>query len=381
MSDNWQTHARTKAAQALHAVDQATGAVVPPLHTSTTFARNENNELMAGWLYSRNGSPTTDHAQAIIAELEGASRALLFASGMGAVNAVIESLNAGERVACPQVMYHGVKNWLLRQEKKRDIGVDLFDPANPASLQAALKPGATKLVWIETPVNPSFDVIDIEAAANAAHAVGALLVVDGTCAPPCTTRALDHGADIIFHSATKYLNGHSDITAGVLAWRDTCERRTEIAQISISLGAMLGAFESWLLIRGMRTLFIRFETASANALKIAQALEHHPAIEAVLYPGLPSHAGHKIARKQMHNGFGGMLSICVKGGFDKAKRVTTALKTFTVATSLGGVESLAEHRKTVEGPGSLVPENLIRLSIGIESADDLIADLLQALEK
>lgn len=375
---NREPDARTKLAQALHYVDPATGAVVPPLHPATTFARDADNELI-GYLYSRNGSPTTDHAQKVIAELEGACESLLYASGMGAVNAIIETLNAGERVAAPAVMYHGVKAWLLRQQEKRGLGVDFFDPAKPGSLEAAIIKGKTALVWIETPVNPSFDVIDIAAAARAAHAAGAMLVVDATCAPPVTTRALDHGADIVFQSATKYLNGHSDVTAGVLSVREPHPRWQEIKQVSISLGAMLGPFESWLLIRGLRTLFIRFEAASANALKIANHFEHHPKLEKVLYPGLASHAGHAIARAQMKNGFGGMLSLLVKGGEAEARKVTGTLKTFVAATSLGGVESLAEHRKSVEGPHSIVPGNLIRLSIGIESADDLIADLEQAL--
>ena len=208
-----------------------------------------------------------------------------------------------------------------------------------------------------------------------------MLVVDATCAPPVTTRCLDFGADIVFHSATKYLNGHSDVTAGVLSVREISPRWQEIRQISISLGALLGPFESWLLIRGLRTLFIRFEAASANALKIARHFENHPKLQAVLYPGLASHAGHAIAKRQMLNGFGGMMSVLVKGGAVEARRVTGALKTFVVATSLGGVESLAEHRRTVEGPHSIVPENLIRLSIGIEAADDLIADLEQALAR
>ena len=381
MSDsNWKPQTRTKIAQGLHYIDPASGAVVPPLHAATTFARDEQNELI-GYIYSRNGSPTTAHAEKMIAELEGAAETLLYASGMGAVAAVIETLNTGERVACPAIMYHGVKSWLLRQQEKRGIGLDLFDPAIAGSLEAAIHKGKTALVWIETPVNPSFDVIDIRAAADAAHAAGAMLVVDATCAPPVTTRCLDFGADIVFHSATKYLNGHSDVTAGVLSVREISPRWQEIRQISISLGALLGPFESWLLIRGLRTLFIRFEAASANALKIARHFENHPKLQGVLYPGLASHAGHAIAKRQMLNGFGGMMSVLVKGGAVEARRVTGALKTFVVATSLGGVESLAEHRRTVEGPHSIVPENLIRLSIGIEAADDLIADLEQALAR
>jgi cystathionine gamma-synthase len=276
-------------------------------------------------------------------------------------------------------MYHGVKTWMLRQERKRSLGVDLFDAADPGALAKAVVPGRTALLWIETPANPTWSVTDIRRAAEVAHAAGAILAVDSTCAPPVTTRALELGADIVFHSATKYLNGHSDVTAGVLTTRKLDDRWQEIKSLRISLGSIIAPFEAWLLLRGMRTLYVRFAQASANALVLAQHFEQHPKLERVLYPGLKSHPGHDIARRQMTGGYGGMMSIEVRGDELAAKRVASSLNVFVPATSLGGVESLAEHRKSVEGPESIVPGNLIRLSIGIEAADDLIADLEQAL--
>jgi cystathionine gamma-synthase len=286
----------------------------------------------------------------------------------------------GEHIVAPRIMYHGAQDWLRRIAQKRAIGLTLFDAKDPHALRQAIEPGKTAIVWIETPTNPTWDVIDIADAAAAAHAAGAILGVDGTVSPPVTTRALDLGADIVFHSATKYLNGHSDVTAGILVTGKTDARWEEIKYVRTHVGGVLGAFDSWLLLRGMRTLAIRFERASSNALQIARHLEGHPKLEAVLYPGLASHPGHEIARRQMTNGFGGMLSLCIKGGAAAAKAFATRLKLFVPATSLGGVESLVEHRASVEGPLSQVQPNLLRLSVGIEAVDDLIADVVQALE-
>jgi cystathionine gamma-synthase len=377
--DNSKPEARTRAAQAGRYVDPSTGAIIPPMQPATTFARDADYELIGGYLYSRNASPTVAHAEGLMAELEQGSQSLFFASGMAAVAALIETLDAGERIAAPDIMYHGVKTWMLRQERKRSLGLDLFDAADPNALAKAVVPGRTALLWIETPANPTWSLTDIRGAAEVAHAAGAILAVDSTCAPPVTTRALELGADIVFHSATKYLNGHSDVTAGVLTTRKLDDRWEEIKSLRVSLGSIIAPFEAWLLLRGMRTLYVRFAQASANALVLAQHFEQHPKLERVLYPGLKSHPGHDIARRQMTGGYGGMMSIEIRGDELAAKRVASSLKIFVPATSLGGVESLAEHRKSVEGPQSIVPGNLIRLSIGIEAADDLIADLEQAL--
>ncbi len=382
MSDgsNSKPSIRTRIVQAGHFIDAETGATVPSIQPSTTFARDEDYKLIGQYIYSRNSSPTVALAENLLCELEEGFETRLFASGMGAATALIETLETGQRVTAPSIMYHGVKSWLLRQQKMRGIGLDLFNAADPQSLVKAIVPGKTAIVWVETPVNPTWDVIDIKAAADATHAAGAILVVDSTCAPPVITKPLTLGADMVFHSATKYLNGHSDVTAGVLTAREASARWDMLKQAQIGLGATLGSFEAFLLIRGMRTLFLRVEQASRNALAIARHFEKHPKLDAVLYPGLESHPQHKIAKDQMSCGFGGMLSILVKGDEAQTRGVAARLKVFTPATSLGGVESLAEHRKSVEGPDSIVPGNLIRFSIGIEDAADLISDLEQALQ-
>ena len=381
MSDrsNSKPSIRTTIAQAGHFIDKETGAVIPAIQPSTTFARKEDYNLIGKYIYSRNGSPTVAHAEGLLCELEEGFETRLFASGMGAASALVETMETGQRIAAPTIMYHGVKTWMLRQQTMRGIGLDLFDAADPASLVKAIIPGKTAMLWIETPANPTWDVIDIKAAADAAHAAGAILVVDSTCAPPVISRPLTLGADMVFHSATKYLNGHSDVTAGVLTAREASPRWEQLKQAQIGLGATLGSFEAYLLVRGLRTLFLRVEQSSRNALALAKHFEKHPRLVSVLYPGLESHPQHKIAKKQMIGGFGGMLSVLVKGNEAQSRGVASRLKVFTPATSLGGVESLAEHRKSVEGPNSIVPENLIRFSIGIEDVADLIADLEQAL--
>ena len=377
-SNDWKPE--TRAAQALHIIDAETGAVAPPIHPSVTFARDDNYELMGDTLYSRYGSPTNNIAERVIASLEGAEGSLTFASGLAASAAVIDLVKTGSHIVAPQIMYFGAQAWMKRAADMRGLYLTLYDQSDPDGLAAAIRPGETKLVWIETPTNPTFDVTDIKAAANLAHAAGALLMTDGTCAPPCTTRPLSLGADISFHSATKYLNGHSDVTAGVLSVKDP-DLLSELDWIRCHSGAMLGAFEAWLLVRGMRTLYVRFERSCATAMTFARHFENHPAIEAVLYPGLESHPGHEIAKRQMTDGFSGMMSILVKGDYDAARKVASSVNIFVRATSLGGVESLIEHRRSIEGSDSVVPVNLIRISIGVEAVDDLIADLEQALTK
>ena len=369
----------TVLAQAGHGVDPTTGAVVPPLHTATTFARDSDNELLGDYVYSRYGNPTVAHAEELLAGLEGGADAMLFASGLAAVAAVYETVPSGGHVVAPTVMYHGAQDWLRRIAERRGIGLTLFDATDPDGLSEALRPEETTLVWIESPVNPTWDIIDIQAAADHAHTAGAVLAVDCTVASPMTTRALDLGADIVFHSATKYLNGHSDLLAGALITPEVNELWEELQLIRKLSGGGLGARDAWMLIRGMRTLPLRFERSSKSALQIAQALEGRPGIDTVLYPGLESHPGHDVARRQMTNGFGGLMSILVKGGAEEALALTGRLRVFVRATSLGGVESLAEHRASVEGPHSLVPPNLVRLSIGIEDPADLLSDLERAL--
>lgn len=371
--------ASTRAAQALHFVDPATGGVSHPIALSSTFARDAEYAPRQGYIYARDGGPTVEQAEALIADLDGAERTLLFASGMAAIVALLETLPAGAHVVAPRVMYHGTLAWLDRLQSRGRIVLDLFDAGEDDALASAIRPGLTSLVWIETPTNPTWDVIDIAAAAERAHAAGARLAVDCTAAPPCTTPALALGADIVFQSGTKYLNGHSDLTAGVLSLRDRRELASDLVTVRTLMGSVIGGFEAWLLIRGLRTLFLRYERASRNALAIATHLARHPGVARVLYPGLPGHPRHEVAARQMTGGFGGMLSFLVDGDFARAGRLVRATRVFLPATSMGGVESLIEHRKAIEGPASAVPDTLLRLSIGIEDADDLIADLDEAL--
>ncbi|MGE0237868.1 MAG: PLP-dependent aspartate aminotransferase family protein [Parvibaculaceae bacterium] len=376
---NTKPRPETVAAHALKAIDDATGSITPPLHMSSTYARDDSYTPRLKENYIRNGNPTLWHAEAAVAALEEGNEALLFASGMAAITTLLETVPLGAHVVAPDVMYYGTRDWLKRLEAKGRITLTLFDPTDPDAIAGAIRKGETDLVWIETPLNPTWDMIDIARTAGLAHAAGAILAVDATASAAVTTRPLTLGADIVFHSATKYLNGHSDVLAGALVARTIDARWTEIASLRTKIGAPLAPFECWLLIRGLRTLFVRYRQASANALAIARHFEKHPKVERVLYPGLASHPGHDVAVRQMTDGFGGMLSLLIKGGAADAVRVCTRLEVIVPATSLGGVESLAEHRKTVEGPTSPVPDNLIRLSIGIEHADDLIADLEQAL--
>lgn len=371
----------TRAAQALRHFDPATGAVTPGIELASTFARDADYAPRQSYIYARDGGPTVEHAEAVLADLDGAAGALVFASGMAALVALTETLRTGDHVTAPRAMYHGVAAWLRRLGALRGIETTFFDAADPSALAAALRPGRTRLVWIESPTNPTWDVIDVAAAAYAARAAGARLAVDCTVAPPCTMRALELGADVAFHSGTKYLGGHSDLTAGVLSLARRDALWDELRQLRSLMGSVIAAFEAWLLIRGLRTLYLRYERASASALAIAQNLERHPGVERVLYPGLPDHPGHAVAARQMTGGFGGMLSLLVRGTERQARDVARLTEVFVPATSLGGVESLIEHRRTVEGPESLVPATLVRLSVGIEDVGDLIADLEAALDR
>lgn len=370
----------TNAAQALHYIDSVTGAIVPPIQPSTTFARDSDYALISpGHSYGRDHNPSYLAAERLLATLEGAESALLFSSGMAAAMAVVQTLQPGDHIVAPKVMYWGLRHWLVTFCANWGLDLDLFDLADPAALARTVKPGQTRLIWIETPCNPTWDVIDIAAAAQVARDARAKLVVDSTVATPVLTRPIELGADIVMHSATKYLNGHGDVVAGVLATARNDELWERIADVRAHGGAIAGSFEAWLLQRGMRTLFLRVRQASASAMTIAEHFDGHPKLAAVLYPGLKGHAGHEIAKRQMQGGFGGMLSLRVKGGESAARSVATKCRVFIPATSLGGVESLIEHRYSIEGPTSPIPKDLLRLSIGIEHVDDLIADLQRAL--
>jgi len=371
---------RTLAAQALGRIDEPSRALVPPIHVATTFIRDPDNQYRSGNVYGRPDNATVREAEAVIAALEGAKSALLLGSGMSAATAVFLALTPGDHVVAPKVMYWSLRNWLATEATRWGLRVDLVDATDLDAVRAATRPGATKLIWIETPANPLWPVTDIAAVAGIARAAGALLAVDSTCATPLLTRPLEHGADIVMHAATKYLNGHSDVVAGALAtaqpdipWWDRIRRNRA------TLGQILGPLEAFLLIRGMRTLPLRVQAASASAMDLADRLSRHPAVAEVLYPGLPAHPGHAVARRQMRGGFGGMLSIRVRGGEAAAIAAAARVELWKRATSLGGVESLIEHRASIEGPGSPCPPDLLRLSTGIEDPGDLFADLDRAL--
>lgn len=370
----------TAIAQGLHYSDPHTGAVMPPIHPATTYARDAGHELInPAHGYSRDQNPTYLLAESMLARLEGGREALLFASGMAAATAVFRALKPGDHVVVPKVMYWGLRHWAADFCNTWGIALSEFDANDDDALAAAIRPGETRLVWVETPSNPLWEITDIAAAAELAHAAGASLAVDSTVATPVHTRPLTLGADIVMHSATKSLNGHSDVLAGALVVREPDALWARIAHERGEGGAVAGPFEAWLLQRGMRTLFVRVERASANALAIARHFDGHPAVSRVLYPGLPSAPRHAVACRQMQGGFGAMLSLRVAAGEQAALAACGRCRVFTRATSLGGVESLIEHRASIEGSGTPAPPDLLRLSVGIEAVDDLIEDLEQAL--
>ena len=353
--------------------------IVPPIHLASTFERAADGSYPGGRLYARDGSPAYIEAEEVLRQLEGGAQALLFASGHAAATAVLQALDAGERVVAPRSMYWGLRKWLLDLAGHGHIQLAFYDNTDIDGLRAQLAAAPPRLLWIETPANPTWEVTDIRAAVALARAQGAMTVVDSTVATPVLCQPLALGADIVMHSATKYLNGHSDVVAGALVTREDSPLWQRIRVMRNLGGGILGPFEAWLLLRGMRTLHLRVRAACANALRLATELEIHPAIAQVLYPGLPSHPDHAVAAAQMRGGFGGMLSIRLKDGEAKARDVAARVQVFKRATSLGSVESLIEHRASVEGEGSRCPPDLLRLSVGIEPADDLLADLVQAL--
>jgi len=356
------------------------GSIVPPLYPGTTFARDGDYALLTErFSYARSGTPNWEPVERVICELEGGARAFLFSSGLAASNVLFQTLRGGDHALIPDVMYHGMRDWAKDFTEQWGIGLSQYKAGDLDSLAAGIQPGKTRIVWVESPANPSWQVTDISAAAEIAHGAGALCVADSTVATPLLTRPISLGADFVVHSATKYLNGHSDVLGGILVAAESNVLTEKVASLRTGGGAVLGAFEAWLLLRGLRTLDVRVKRACDNAMAIASHFENSSGVEAVLYPGLASHAGHEVACRQMQGGFGAMLSILVDGDANLARKIAGRTRIFRPATSLGGVESLIEHRASVESPDSPVPKNLLRLSIGIESAGDLIADLEQAI--
>lgn len=371
----------TIAAQAGGYIDAASGGVVPPIQPSTTFARDRSYQPHpTGNIYARDDNDVGRIAEALLAQLDNAEAALLFPNGMAAIAAVFRALPGGATVLVQSQIYWGTTKWLREFCARRSVTLIEADLSDIGQMQSLCAQHQPDLVFIETPSNPWLRTTDIALVAEATHAAGGRLVVDATAATPILTRALDFGADIVMHSATKGINGHSDVLAGVLATNAPADPHWQAIAIDRhDAGAVIGSFEAWLLIRSIRTLPLRVERMSQNAQAVAEFLQSHDAVAQVFYPGLPDFEGHSVAKRQMAGGFGSLLSFCVKGGAVEALRVAGQLNLFHRATSLGGVESLVEHRHTIE-PHTGIPESLLRLSIGIEDVQDLCADLEQALK-
>ena len=372
-------HPSTLAAQANGWLDSSTNAVIPSIHPSTTYARDQDYELVDGRGYTRDENPTYLQVESLLSKLESGKEALLFASGMAAATAILLALKPGDHIVAPSDVYFGLRSWLIKVGLRWGLKIDFVQAGNLEAISESLIPGVTKIVWVETPCNPMCTITDIKAVADITHRAGAKLVVDSTMATPVLTQPLALGADIVMHSATKYLNGHSDVLAGALITANDDELWQRISALRYQNGGVLGPFVSWLLLRGIRTLFLRVERSSSTALSMANYFTGHNQLTEVLYPGLKHHKDYRVAIKQMIGGFGGVLSIRIKGGRDAAISVAKSVQLFVPATSLGGVESLIEHRATIEGSESPIPDDLLRLSIGIEDPNDLITDIDQAL--
>jgi len=358
-------------------MDPQTGAVAPPIHLSTTFHHTAEGQPLGPYVYTRESNPTQSRLEEALAVVEGGEASLVFGSGVAAGAAILQSLEPGSHVLFHRDIYYTFKTIALEYLPRWGLTASLADLGNEAAARAALRP-ETRLVWAESPTNPLMEVLDLERLASLAHGAGAVLLVDGTFATPALQRPLALGADVVLHSTTKYLGGHSDVQGGALVFAKRGEFLDRVTHGRHVLGPVASPFASWLILRGLRTLACRVERQSATALAVAQALAGHPAVSTVLYPGLPSHPGHAIASRQMR-AFGGMLSVRLKGGRAAAVQAASRVKLFTNATSLGGVESLLEHRASMEDSKTTTPDDLLRISIGLEHPEDLIADLTAAL--
>jgi cystathionine gamma-synthase len=367
----------TLAVHAGHTIDPATGAVSAPIHLSTTFERDIEGTYSRGFMYTRNNNPNREALERGVSLLEGGEAAAAFASGTAAAMALFQALAPGDHVLAHVDAYYGTSRLLREVFLRWGLEADFIDMSNLEEVKKALRP-QTKLAWAETPSNPLLKIVDLAAVAEIVHGNGVLCVCDNTWAP-VLQRPFDLGADLILHSTTKYFGGHCDVAGGIVVAKKESEVFQRVRAIQYSGGAVPSPFDCWLILRGMRTLPWRMRAHSENGMKVAEFLAQHRKVEGVHYPGLRSHPGYEIARRQMSM-FGGMLSFQVNAGSEAAMSVAAKTKIFTRATSLGGVESLIEHRESIEGPGTTSPENLLRLSIGLENAGDLIEDLDQALE-
>ncbi|MBG6205553.1 cystathionine gamma-synthase [Labrenzia sp. EL_126] len=381
LSDSDGLHPDSLLAHAGGGFDAATGAVVPPIQTATTFVRDEDYEpVLPGHIYSRDSNALYRKTEKLLAALEGGEDSRLFSSGMAAIAAIVRSVRPGGTLLAQSGIYWGTTLFLRKHCARNNIALVEADASDLSAFRDEFSVTQPDLVWLEVPSNPFLKVADIRKIAELCNGTSAVLCVDATAATPLILKPLSFGADLVMHSATKALNGHSDLLGGVVSTSNaSSEVWTFISEERQNAGAVLGSFETWLLLRGLRTLALRVERMNANAIDLARSLEAHPKVKTVLYPGLKSHPQHSLAKSQMTNGFGSLMSIMVDGGKDESLKVAGALNIFQRATSLGGTESLVEHRFTIEGEGSGIPENLLRLSIGIEHGNDLIADFDQAL--
>jgi cystathionine gamma-synthase len=366
----------TLAVHAGHKVDETTGAVAPPIQLSTTFERNADGTYRGGYSYSRSNNPNRQALEQAMAAVEGGSDAAAFGSGIAASAAVFQALRPGDHVIAPAEAYHGTGKLLRDVCVPWGLQVAFVDMTDLAAVRAALTP-QTRLIWAETPSNPQLKITDLAAVSRIAHEAGALCVVDNTWAP-VVQRPFEHGADLVLHSTTKYIGGHSDVTGGVVVTREAGEFFDRVRMLQGTGGAIPSPFDCWLVLRGVQTLPWRMRAHSENALAVARFLATHPNVERVDYPGLPTHPSHDVAARQM-SAFSGMLAFHVKGGREAAVAVAAKVGIFVRATSLGGVESLIEHRASITGESPLTPQGLLRCSIGLEHPEDLIADLDQAL--
>lgn len=367
----------TLAVHAGREAEESTRDVTPAIHLSTTFKKAADGSLPGGYLYGRSNNPNRENLEQALAQLEAGAAALAFSSGSAATMALFQALRPGDHVIAPEDAYYGTAILLKNHLSSWGLQSTFVDMGDLAAIEQAVTP-ATRLVWSETPSNPLLKVCDLRGIATITKKNGALLACDNSWATPLLQRPLELGADIVMHSITKYLSGHSDVTAGTLIFKSTGSLLEKMRSIQREGGSVPSPFECWLTLRGLQTFPYRVRAHSENAHRVAEFLVRQPKIEAVHYPGLPTHPGHKIASAQMA-GFGGMLSIQVKGGQVEALKLAATVKLFTHATSLGGAHSLIEHRASVEGPGTRTPANLLRLSIGLEHPDDLIEDLEEAL--
>ena len=382
----------TRAIHAGQEPDPSTGAVVPPIYAVSTYKQDGIGGLRRGYEYSRSANPTRSALEECLASLEGGSRGFAFASGLAGQDTVLRALLApGDHVVVPSDAYGGTYRLFNRVARPWGVEHSIARVADVDSVRAAIRPGSTKMVWLETPTNPLLGIADIEAIAQLAHDAGALLVVDNTFASPYLQQPLALGADVVTHSTTKYAGGHSDVVGGAVVVRAGVQTASGesveelIAFHQNAMGAVAGPFDAWLVLRGLKTLAVRMERHCDNAEKVVDFLLGHPGVSAVHYPGLADHPNHEVAARQMRR-FGGMVSFRVRGGEDVATKVCAETTVWTLGESLGGVESLIEHpgrmtHASVAGTELEVPGDLIRLSVGIEDADDLIADLAQALDR